>query len=67
MEAPLLKPYPNWDAHRSMGDAPPSIVSPFRVRADQCGRLWVIDTGLEVCYTIYIYMVYQLLNCKDIA
>lgn len=47
MEAPLLKPYPNWDAHRSLGDAPPSIVSPFRVRADQCGRLWVIDTGLE--------------------
>lgn len=23
----------------------PQIVSPFRVRADACGRLWVLDTG----------------------
>ncbi|XP_050298512.1 protein yellow [Anthonomus grandis grandis] len=47
MDSPLLKPYPNWDAHRAFGDAPPEIVSPFRVRADQCGRLWVPDTGIE--------------------
>ncbi|KAL1494199.1 hypothetical protein ABEB36_009833 [Hypothenemus hampei] len=47
MESPILKPYPNWDAHRSLGGEPPEIVSPFRIRADQCGRLWVLDTGLE--------------------
>ncbi|CAG9773971.1 unnamed protein product [Ceutorhynchus assimilis] len=47
MESPMLKPYPNWDAHRPLGGEPPEIVSPFRIRADQCGRLWVLDTGLE--------------------
>lgn len=26
-------------------ETPPEIVSPFRVRADACGRLWVLDTG----------------------
>lgn len=24
----------------------PEIVSPFRIRADRCGRLWVLDTGV---------------------
>lgn len=47
MESPVLKPYPNWDAHRAFEGGSPEIVSPFRVRADQCGRLWVVDTGLE--------------------
>ncbi|ENN71161.1 protein yellow [Dendroctonus ponderosae] len=47
MDSPLLKPYPNWDAHRSFSDDSPEIVSPFRIRADQCGRLWVLDTGIE--------------------
>lgn len=27
-------------------DDPPEIVSPFRLRADKCGRLWVLDTGI---------------------
>lgn len=32
----------------SEGDStPPEIVSPFRVRADACGRLWVLDTGAD--------------------
>ncbi|KAJ8959015.1 hypothetical protein NQ318_022267, partial [Aromia moschata] len=46
MDSPVLYPYPNWDSHR-MGrdDDPPQIVSPFRIRADRCGRLWVLDTG----------------------
>lgn len=26
---------------------PPEIVSPYRVRADACGRLWVLDTGVD--------------------
>ncbi|RZC33626.1 yellow-b [Asbolus verrucosus] len=46
-EAPKLRPYPSWEAHRIRPDQPPEIVSPFRVRADKCGRLWVLDTGLE--------------------
>lgn len=25
----------------------PEIISPFRIRADACGRLWVLDTGVE--------------------
>lgn len=25
----------------------PEIISPFRIRADACGRLWVLDTGKE--------------------
>lgn len=28
-------------------DEVPEIISPFRVRADGCGRLWVLDTGVE--------------------
>lgn len=49
MDSPKLHPYPNWEAHRmprSTADGPPEIVSPFRVRADRCGRLWVVDTGI---------------------
>lgn len=48
-DSPKLRPYPNWEAHKlpqSLGSDPPEIVSPFRVRADQCGRLWVLDTGV---------------------
>lgn len=49
MDSPKLHPYPNWEAHKlptSAGSDPPEIVSPFRIRADQCGRLWVLDTGV---------------------
>ncbi|XP_019869403.1 protein yellow [Aethina tumida] len=42
---PILRPYPNWEAHRIHDNDNPEIVSPFRIRADQCGRLWVLDTG----------------------
>lgn len=51
MDSPKLKPYPSWEAHRlprkNVSTDPPEIVSPFRIRADQCGRLWVLDTGVE--------------------
>jgi hypothetical protein len=30
----------------SLDDDVPAIISPFRVRADACGRLWVLDTGM---------------------
>jgi len=45
-KSPQLKPYPSWSAHQMSDDEPPAIVSPFRVRADACGRLWVLDTGV---------------------
>lgn len=43
-KSPLLRPYPSWSAHQLTGEDP-ELVSPFRVRADRCGRLWVLDTG----------------------
>lgn len=49
VDSPKLRPYPHWAAHKlsqSPGSDPPEIVSPFRIRADQCGRLWVLDTGM---------------------
>ncbi|XP_076274875.1 L-dopachrome tautomerase yellow-b [Rhynchophorus ferrugineus] len=46
MDSPKLKPYPNWTAHALYGGVP-EIVSPFRIRADQCHKLWVLDTGYE--------------------
>lgn len=46
--SPKLKPYPSWGAHQQgISGEPPEIVSPFRVRADRCGRLWVLDTGVD--------------------
>ncbi|CAG9817904.1 unnamed protein product [Phaedon cochleariae] len=46
VDSPKLRPYPNWKAHDKQGPNPPDIVSPSRARADTCGRLWVLDTGL---------------------
>ncbi|CAH2048258.1 unnamed protein product, partial [Iphiclides podalirius] len=43
--SPKLMPYPNWAAHTPGADGKSEIVSPFRVRADRCGRLWVLDSG----------------------
>ncbi|XP_058061031.1 protein yellow [Anopheles bellator] len=51
-QSPKLHPYPNWSAHRRISEADaPEIVSPFRIRADRCGRLWVLDTGVEELLT----------------
>ncbi|XP_063364137.1 protein yellow [Cydia amplana] len=45
-KSPKLIPYPSWAAHSIGSDGkPPEIISPFRVRADKCGRLWVLDSG----------------------
>ncbi|XP_065090329.1 protein yellow [Ochlerotatus camptorhynchus] len=47
-QSPKLRPYPSWSAHRQMTEEEaPEIVSPFRIRADRCGRLWVLDTGIS--------------------
>lgn len=47
-ESPPLIPYPSWEAHQyKPGGKIPDIVSTFRIRADRCNRLWVLDTGLS--------------------
>lgn len=44
--SPKLMPYPSWAAHSvGLDGKPPEIISPFRIRADRCGRLWVLDNG----------------------
>ncbi|KAF4528023.1 hypothetical protein B566_EDAN002206 [Ephemera danica] len=42
--SPPLEPYPSWQWHRP-GDCE-GITSVFRVKADECGRLWVLDNGV---------------------
>ncbi|XP_059054985.1 L-dopachrome tautomerase yellow-f2-like isoform X1 [Achroia grisella] len=37
--SPALKPYPNYSTSRS-------LTSVYRTRADSCGRLWMVDTGM---------------------
>lgn len=59
--SPLLHPYPSWEANQiptkkdsedQVSGSPKllednsTIISTFRVRADECDRLWVMDTGL---------------------
>lgn len=44
-DSPKLRPYPSWEWHMFKGQQPPEIVSPFRIRADSCDRLWVLDSG----------------------
>ncbi|KAH8283038.1 hypothetical protein KR054_011679 [Drosophila jambulina] len=43
---PALKPYPSWQAHSQL-ETEPELVSPFRVKADRCGRLWVLDSRIS--------------------
>lgn len=43
---PALRPFPSWVAH-NLNEADPELVSPFRVRADRCGRLWVLDSRIS--------------------
>ncbi|CAL7933723.1 unnamed protein product [Xylocopa violacea] len=44
-ESPTLIPYPSWEAHQYRAGSVPEIISTFRIRADSCERLWVLDTG----------------------
>ncbi|XP_046484186.1 protein yellow-like [Neodiprion pinetum] len=46
-ESPLLNPYPSWEAHRHGDGKVPEVVSVFRIWADKCDRLWVLDMGYE--------------------
>lgn len=46
-KSPAFIPYPSWEANRIHdGSNETKIISTFRIRADECDRLWVIDTGL---------------------
>nr|ATB56351.1 yellow-d1 [Leptinotarsa decemlineata] len=43
---PVITPYPSWDWHTNSNDCKTDrLVSVFRVMIDDCGRLWVLDTG----------------------
>ncbi|KAL1130528.1 hypothetical protein AAG570_011774 [Ranatra chinensis] len=50
--SPQLQPYPSWEWHADSvaGDPQRSncsgLVSVFRIRADRCNRLWVLDSGV---------------------
>lgn len=44
--SPKLNPYPNWSWHSRPENDCSGLTSVFRMRADQCGRLWVLDSGL---------------------
>ncbi|XP_022204541.2 protein yellow [Nilaparvata lugens] len=48
-KSPDLIPYPSWkanDIYDKEDNSSTKIVSTFRVRADECDRLWVMDTGV---------------------
>lgn len=40
-------PYPSWQAHTSLSpNDTMDIVSPIAIKADNCGHLWVLDSGV---------------------
>lgn len=42
--SPPLIPYPDW-ASNVAGDCKNGLSTVYRIKADKCGRLWVLDTG----------------------
>ncbi|XP_065091316.1 protein yellow-like [Ochlerotatus camptorhynchus] len=42
--SPPLIPYPSW-ATNVAGDCENGLSTVYRIKADKCGRLWVLDTG----------------------
>lgn len=48
-DSPTINPYPNWEAHSSVSfsGSKTQLISPIRVKVDNCNRLWVLDTGIE--------------------
>ncbi|VVD02006.1 protein yellow-like [Leptidea sinapis] len=47
--SPVLQPYPDWSWHTAgRGDINcTGLISVYRVRADRCNRLWVLDAGVQ--------------------
>ncbi|XP_066583841.1 protein yellow-like [Prorops nasuta] len=61
--SPKLTPYPNW-AQNKAGDCKNGLTTAYRIHADSCNRLWVLDTGtigiedttVQACpYTLNIF------------
>lgn len=47
-QSPQLTPYPSWEAHTTLSPNEVSeIVSPYHIKADRCGHLWVLDSGVD--------------------
>ncbi|ALC48634.1 y [Drosophila busckii] len=42
--SPELIPFPDWRSNTA-GDCANSITTAYRIKVDECGRLWVLDTG----------------------
>jgi len=42
-QSPKLTPYPNW-AYNREGNCD-GLTTTYRVKADSCNRLWVLDSG----------------------
>lgn len=42
--SPELIPYPDWRSNTA-GDCANSLTTVYRIKVDECGRLWVLDTG----------------------
>lgn len=42
--SPQLIPYPDWQGN-AVGDCVNGLNTVYRIKADKCGRLWVLDTG----------------------
>ncbi|EEB18858.1 major royal jelly protein 4 precursor, putative [Pediculus humanus corporis] len=43
-ESPKLLPFPDWTWHDE--DNCEGLVSVFRIKVDECGRLWIVDSGV---------------------
>ncbi|XP_026765183.2 protein yellow [Galleria mellonella] len=42
--SPKLNPYPSWKGNE-LGNCDTGLNTVYRIKADECGRLWVLDTG----------------------
>uniref|UniRef100_T1P9P0 Protein yellow n=1 Tax=Musca domestica TaxID=7370 RepID=T1P9P0_MUSDO len=46
-ESPPIRPYPNWEAHGDPYNPDCSkLISVYRTQIDDCGRIWLIDSGI---------------------
>ncbi|XP_060800637.1 protein yellow [Amyelois transitella] len=61
--SPMLTPYPDWKGNE-LGNCETGLNTVYRIKADSCNRLWVLDTGTygydpnvtNVCpYTLHVY------------
>ncbi|KAK4874681.1 hypothetical protein RN001_014041 [Aquatica leii] len=48
-DSPVIAPYPSWEWHQNLNQCSQKrIVSVFRIKIDECQRLWVLDTGVII-------------------